>query len=42
MISVGIDVPKGKSMVCILEPCGEVVCDPFEVIHTEQEFECFE
>ena len=37
MISVGIDVSKGKSMVCILKPYGEVVCSPFEVIHTEQE-----
>lgn len=36
MISVGIDVSKGKSMVCILKPYGEVVCSPFEVIHTEQ------
>ena len=37
MISVGIDVSKGKSMVCILKPYGEVVCSPFEVMHTEQE-----
>ena len=34
MISVGIDVSKGKSMVCILKPYGEVVCSPFEVMHT--------
>ncbi len=25
MVSVGIDVSKGKSMVCILKPYGEVV-----------------
>ena len=39
MISVGIDVSKGKSMVCILKPYGEVVCSPFEVMHTEQELD---
>ena len=31
MISVGVDVSKGKSTVCILEPYGEIVCSPFEV-----------
>jgi hypothetical protein len=25
MISVGIDVSKGKSMVCIMKPYGEVI-----------------
>jgi transposase len=35
MISVGIDVSKDKSMVCVLKPYGEVVASPFEVIHTE-------
>lgn len=34
MISVGIDVSKGKSTVCILKPCGEVVKPPFEIEHT--------
>ena len=38
MISVGIDVSKGKSMVCILKPYGEVVCSPFEVMHTDAVF----
>lgn len=33
MISVGIDVSKGKSTVCILKPNGEVVCKPFELQH---------
>ena len=28
MISVGIDVSKGKSMVCIIKPYGEVVASP--------------
>lgn len=37
MISVGIDVSKEKSMVCILRPYGEVVASPYEVAHTEQE-----
>jgi transposase len=35
MISVGIDVSKEKSMVCILKPYGEVIASPYEVIHTE-------
>lgn len=34
MISVGIDVSKGKSMVCILKPGGEVVAPPYEMLHT--------
>lgn len=39
MISVGIDVSKEKSTVCILKPYGEVVCRPFEIRHVEQELE---
>jgi len=35
MISVGIDVSKGKSTVCMLKPYGEVAASPFEVVHTE-------
>lgn len=34
MISVGIDVSKGKSTVCILKTGGEVVKPPFEIDHT--------
>ena len=34
MISVGIDVSKNKSMVCILKPGGEVLAPPFEMLHT--------
>ena len=34
MISVGVDVSKGKSMVAILKPFGEVVYKPFEIKHT--------
>lgn len=37
MISVGIDVSKDKSTVCILKPFGEVVSKPFEVKHTLEE-----
>ena len=37
MISVGIDVSKGKSTVCILKPYGEIIASPFEVMHTERE-----
>jgi len=37
MISVGIDVSKGKSTstVCILKPYGEIVSEVFEVEHTD-------
>lgn len=34
--SIGIDVSKAKSTVCILKPYGEIVCSPFEVMHTEE------
>jgi len=37
MNAVGIDVSKGKSMVTIIRPFGEVVCIPFEVKHNEEE-----
>ena len=33
----GIDVSKGKSMVSILRPFGEVVAKPFSVGHTGSE-----
>ena len=36
MNAVGIDVSKGKSMVCVMRPFGEVVFEPFEVLHTAQ------
>jgi transposase len=35
MISVGIDVAKEKSVVCMLKPYGEVVASPYEVEHAE-------
>lgn len=37
MNAVGIDVSKGKSMVCIMRPFGEVVAQPFEISHTDEE-----
>lgn len=36
MNAVGIDVSKGKSMVCVMRPFGEVVLKPFEIHHTTQ------
>ena len=35
MISVGIDISKGKSTICFMKPYGEVLHKPFEVQHTE-------
>ena len=35
MISVGIDVSKGKSTVCLMKPGGEVLKRPFDVFHTK-------
>ena len=34
MNAVGIDVSKGKSMVAIIRPFGEIVSAPFEIKHT--------
>ena len=34
---VGIDVSKGKSMIAVMRPFGEVVLTPFEVQHTASE-----
>ena len=39
MISVGIDVSKGKSTVCVLKPGGEVIKPPFELNHTADELD---
>ena len=36
MISVGIDVSKGKSTVCVMKPGGEVLKTPFEMLHTKE------
>lgn len=37
MNAVGIDVSKGKSMVTIIRPLGEIVAKPFCVLHTRTE-----
>ncbi len=37
MISVGIDVSKGKSTVCIMKPYGEIVKAPYEIIHSKDD-----
>ena len=37
MISVGIDVSKGQSTVCILKPYGELISSPFKIKHTKSE-----
>lgn len=34
MNAVGIDISKGKSMVAVARPLGEIIAKPFEVIHT--------
>ena len=39
MNAVGIDVSKGKSMVAVMRPFGEVVASPYEVNHTFSELE---
>lgn len=41
MISVGIDVSKGKSTVWVLKPYGEIVCRPFEIQHMEEDWKTF-
>lgn len=37
MISVGIDISKGKSTICILKPYGEIISTPYELTHIETE-----
>ena len=37
MNAVGIDVSKGKSMIAVMRPFGEVVASPFEISYTERE-----
>ncbi|MDO5522406.1 MAG: IS110 family transposase [bacterium] len=39
MISVGIDISKGKSTVCILKPYGQIISSPFEIKHLESDLE---
>ena len=37
MNAVGIDVSKGKSMVAILRPYGEIISTSFEIKHTSSD-----
>lgn len=37
MNSVGIDVSKGKSMIAVMRPFGEIVVTPYEVCHTDSD-----
>lgn len=37
MNAVGIDISKGKSMVAVARPFGEIVSKPFEVRHTSDD-----
>jgi len=37
MNAVGIDVSKGKSMIAVVRPFGEVVVTPYEIRHTASE-----
>lgn len=39
MNAVGIDVSKGKSMIAVMRPFGEIVAKPFEIHHTASELE---
>lgn len=36
MISIGIDISKEKSTVCMLRPYGEIVEEPYDVNHDEE------
>ncbi len=37
MNAIGIDVSKGKSTVAVLRPFGEIVAEPFDVIHNDDD-----
>ncbi len=37
MNAVGIDVSKGKSVVSIIRPFGEIVSNPFEICHSSKD-----
>ena len=39
MISIGIDISKEKSTVCMLRPYGEIVEAPYDIEHTEQDLD---
>ena len=37
MVSVGIDISKGKSTVCLMKPFGEILAGPMEISHVDSE-----
>lgn len=39
MISVGIDVSKGKSVICAMKPYGEILMNPREYKHTKTDLQ---
>ncbi|MGF1919577.1 IS110 family transposase, partial [Enterococcus faecalis] len=39
MNAVGIDISKGKSMIAIMRPLGEIVSNPFEISHIPSELD---
>jgi transposase len=41
MNAVGIDISKGKSMVAVARPLGEIIAKPFEVIHSTSSINSF-
>ena len=41
IVSIGIDVAKGKSMVCAMKPYGEVVIPPKEISRLESDVKSF-
>ncbi len=41
MVSVGIDVSKGKSTVCFMRPFGEIVAGPMEITHVNSDLKTF-
>lgn len=40
MNSVGIDVPKRKSMIAVMRPSGEEGVSPIENQHTDGDYHC--
>ena len=39
MVSVGVDVSKGKSTVCFMHPYGKVLISPYSVQHCEKDLQ---
>lgn len=41
MISVGIDVAKGKSTICVINQYGEILCSPKDYKHNIDDLNSF-